>query len=137
MSTVSVKWIESRLMVGADSAGHPVVIGRHQNQEPQWGGMKASDLLLLSAGSCSTYDVVMILEKQKEPLEDLEVTVTGENNPEPPYNFTKIHLHYKAKGAVKPNKLERAIKLSEEKYCSVINTLKAGVEISNSFEVVE
>jgi putative redox protein len=137
MSTVTVKWIESRLMVGADSAGHPLVIGYQQNKVPQWAGMKASDLLLLSAGSCSTYDVVMILEKQKEPLEDLEVTVTGENNPDPPYNFTKIHLHYAIKGAVAPAKVERAIKLSEEKYCSVINTLKAGVEITNSFEVVE
>ncbi|RME70621.1 MAG: OsmC family peroxiredoxin [Chloroflexi bacterium] len=137
MGTVSLKWIESQLMVGTDSFGHPLVMGSWPEQSPQWAGLKPSDLLLLAAASCSSYDIVMILRKQKEPLQGLEVSCTGENNPDPPYQFTKIHLHYKVIGPVNPKKVERAIQLSEEKYCSVTNTLKPGVEITSTFEIVE
>ncbi len=136
MGTVAVKWIESQLMTGVDSFGHPLVIGSAKEKEPQWAGLKPSDLLLLAVASCSTYDVVMILAKQREPLEDLEVTCTGEQESDPPYQFTSIHLHYKAKGPVSPKKLERAIQLSEEKYCSVTNTLKSSVKITSDYEVV-
>ncbi|MCL4299866.1 MAG: OsmC family protein [Anaerolineae bacterium] len=137
MGTVSIKWIESTFMTGTDSNGRPLAIGWSRQRQPEWTGLKPSDLLLLAAASCSTYDVVDILAKQREPLEDLEVICTGEQLTEPPYNFTCIHLHYKAKGAVNSNKLARAIQLSEEKYCSVINTLKPTVRISSSCEIIE
>jgi putative redox protein len=137
MGTVTIKWIESTFMSGADSNGRPLNIGWSRQRQPEWTGVKPSDLLLLAAASCSTYDVVDILTKQREPLDDLEVICTGEQLPEPPYAFTCIHLHYKVKGAVNPNKLARAIQLSEEKYCSVINTLKPTVRITSSSEIVE
>lgn len=54
----------------------------------------------------------------------------------PPYNFLKIHLHYILTGALEAKKLEKAINLSEEKYCSVINTIRPGVQISNDFEII-
>lgn len=137
MGTVTVKWIESSLMIGTDSAGRPLTIGWAHQREPKWTGLKPSDLLLLAAASCSTYDVLEILAKQREPLEDLEVSCQGDQLAEPPYTFTSIHLHFKAKGAVNPNKLARAIQLSEEKYCSVIVSLKPTVKISTSYEIVE
>ena len=98
IGTVAVKWVDSNLMTGADSRGQPIVIGTWEGKEPTWNGLKASDLLLLSAASCTTYDVALILNKQREPLEDLEVTCTGEQLDDPPFTFTKIHLHYKVKG---------------------------------------
>ena len=125
------------LMTGADSNGRPLVIGWQRDKEPEWTGLKPSDLLLLAAASCASYDVVTILTKQREPLEGLEVTCTGEQESEPPYQFTSIHLHYAVQGSVKPKKVERAIALSEEKYCSVTNTLKATVKITTDFEIVE
>jgi putative redox protein len=137
IGTVSVKCIESKLMIGVDSFGHPLVIGSWPEREPTWSGLKPSDLLMLAAASCSSYDITMILAKQKEPLEGLEVTCTGQQEDEPPYQFTSIHLHYKVKGAVAPKKVERAIQLSEEKYCSVTNTLKHSVKITSDFEIVE
>lgn len=136
MGTVAIKWIESQLMLGVDSFGHPLTIGSWPEQKPEWAGLKPSDLLLLSAASCSAYDVVLILGKQGEPLLGLEVTCTGEQQPDPPYAFTAIHLHYTARGAVNPDKLARAIVLSEEKYCSVINTLKASVKITSDYELL-
>ena len=137
MGTVNVKWIESTFMTGIDSNGRPLSIGWSRKREPEWTGVKPSDLLLLAAASCSTYDVVDILTKQREPLDDLEVICSGEQMTEAPYTFTCIHLHYKVKGAVSPNKLARAIQLSEEKYCSVLNTLKPTVKVTSSSEIVE
>jgi len=135
--TVAVKWIESQLMTGVDSFGHPLVIGSWPEREPEWAGLKPSDLLLLAAASCSSYDVIMILNKQREPLQGLDVTCTGEQDSEPPYKFTSMHLHYKIKGPVNPKKAERAVDLSEDKYCSVTNTLRPSVKITSSIELVE
>ena len=137
MGTVAVKWIESQLMTGVDSFGHPLVMGSWPEKEPEWAGLKPSDLLLLSAASCSAYDVIMILGRQREPLAGLEVICTGQQAPEPPYAFVSMHLHYTFKGDLNPKKVERAIQLSEEKYCSVINTLKDNVKISSDYEIVE
>jgi putative redox protein len=137
VGTVTVKWVESLLMTGVDSFGRPLVIGWQRDKEPEWTGIKPSDLLLLAAASCSSYDIVTILTKQREPLEGLEVSCTGEQESDPPYQFTSIHLHFAVKGPVNPKKIERAIQLSEEKYCSVTNTLKHGVKITHDFEIIE
>ncbi|MDX1520677.1 MAG: OsmC family protein [Anaerolineae bacterium] len=138
MGTVAVKWIESQLMVGVDSFGHPLVSGSWPEKDPEWAALKPSDLMLLSAASCSAYDVVMILGRQREPLAGLEVTCTGQQESEPPYKFTALHLHYTVKGdGLNPKKVERAIALSEDKYCSVVNTLKPSVMITSDFEIIE
>ncbi len=135
MGTVSLKWIDSQLMVAVDSFGHPVVTGSWPGQEPEWAALKPSDLLLISAAACTAHDVVMILAKQRQDLQGLEISCTGTQDPDPPYAFKKIHLHYLVSGDVDAKSLERAIYLSEEKYCSVINTLKPTVEFSSDYEL--
>ncbi len=137
MGTISLRWVEKHMMVVTDSNGHSIVVGRSPDPRFNWCGVKPSDLLMMSAASCSAYDVVEILTKQREPLIDLKVDCSGEQMPEAPYAFTKIHLHYMVHGKVNPEKLERAIRLSEDKYCSVIATLKPGVQISSDYEIVE
>jgi len=138
-STVNVQWIESTdlLMAGIDSRGTPVVIGITEDDDPLWRGLKASDMLLMSAASCSAYDVVVILKKMKEPLESLEIICSGQRADEPPRKFTHIHLKYILKGQLNPDSVEKAIQLSEDKYCSVLNTLKGSVEITSEFEIVD
>ena len=136
MGEVSVKWVESQLMLGVDSFGHPLVAGSWPEKGPEWAGLKPSDLMLLSAASCSAYDVVMILTKQRADLRGLEVDCRGEQDPDPPYRFKHIHLHYRIWGDVQEAKVARAIDLSENKYCSVVNTLKPTVKITSSFEIL-
>ena len=135
--TVKIKWIESRMMLGIDSRGASIPIGFNRDEVPIWMAVKPSDLLLLAAASCSAYDVVEILQKQREPLEGLDIQCMGEQMTEQPYQFIKVHLKYIIKGEVNPKKVERAIKLSEEKYCSVLATLRPSLEISSEYEVVE
>jgi putative redox protein len=134
-STVHLKWIDATLMAGMDSRGRTLIIGTDLEADPQWLGVKASDLLLLAAAACSTYDVINILTKQREPVQRLEVICSGEQNKEAPHAFTSLHLHYIVSGPVDPQKLEKAIHLSEDKYCSVVNTLRPTVEITHDYEI--
>jgi putative redox protein len=135
MGEVNLRWLESHLMVGTDSNGHSIVIGRDPQDEARWLGMKPSDLLLLAAASCATYDVAGILVKQREPLQDLRVRCTGEQAPETPHAFTRIHLHYTVVGDIRPERVERAIRLAEEKYCTVLCSLRPGAEITSDYEI--
>jgi putative redox protein len=135
--TVNLKWTGARMMLGVDSRGSTIPIGFNREEEPPWNGIKPSDLLLLAAASCSAYDVVEILQKQREPLESLEIQCQGEQITEQPYNFVSINLKYRIRGDVTPKKVERAIQLSEDKYCSVLATLRAGVKISSEYEILD
>ena len=142
MGRIDVKWLgeESRMFVGRDTVGRTVVAGYWQKpDDPAWTearGSKASDLLVIALASCSAHDVVDILQKQREPLNSLMISADAEQAPAPPWQFTRIHLHYQATGkGLDPNKVERAIKLAEEKYCSVAATIRSVTEITHSFEI--
>lgn len=135
--SVWLKWIGSKMMTGFDSRGTPIVMGMWPEHDPVSTGVKASDLLLLAAAACSTYDIVTILTKQRESLQGVEVTCRGDQEQEPPYRFIRIHLHYSLIGSLNRERVERAIQLSEEKYCSVTNTLRGCVEITSDFEILE
>jgi putative redox protein len=137
MGSVTLRWVNGKMMAGTDSNGHSIVIGRSPDNPDEFAGMKPSDLLLLAAASCAAHDVIEILQKQREPMRDLKVICVGEQMPEPPNTFTSIHLHYIVHGAVNPTRLQRAICLSEDKYCSVITTLRPGVPVTSDFEILE
>lgn len=134
MGQIRMKWVEGRLMVGTDSNNNSIVIGpsRHENHGE---GVKPAELLLMAAASCSGYDVVEILEKQRQPLRDLEVICSGNQMKEPPYSFTDMHLHYIVYGDLDREKVERAIQLSQERYCSVIATLKPSIPVTFDYEI--
>lgn len=137
MGIINVKWVESKLMIGVDSRGVPLVISSSSERDPRWSGLKASDLLLISAASCTMYDVVGILTKQRVPFQAVEVVCDGEQNSDPPHKFVKIHLKYIIRGKVSADKVERAINLSQDKYCSVLATLRPSVEITSDYEIIE
>lgn len=142
MSTVAVKWVgqQSQMFVGRDSFGHVIVSGSWPEETDDWLEWKApkpSDLLMLSLASCSAYDVVTILRRQRQRLTSLLIEVEAEQDPQPPYAFRKAHLHYRFKGQeLDPNKLKRAIELSENSYCSVAATIRGVTSLSHSFEVI-
>lgn len=94
LSTVYERWIESTLVTGMDSRGKSTVIGMKHESNPEWRGIKPSDLLLQAAASCSAYDIVKILKKQWESVEDLENVCTGEPIGDPPYTFVGLRMKY-------------------------------------------
>ncbi len=141
MSQVAVNWSGdgSQMFVGRDSFGHVLVSGSWPSPDEswqEWKGIKPSDLLLLSLASCTAYDVVMILGRQRQELERLYIDVDGRQLDDPPYSFTDIHVHYKLQGInLDRQKIERAIALSEERYCSVAATIRGVANITSSYEV--
>jgi putative redox protein len=141
MSNVAIKWAgqDSQLFYGRDTFGHVVMTGSWPDDNPdwqEWKALKPSDLLLISLASCSAHDVVLILKRQRQKLANLYVQVDGRQAPQPPYMFTDIHLHYTLEGEdLNPKKVERAICLSEEKYCSVAATIRCVANLTHSFEI--
>jgi putative redox protein len=129
-----VTWIEGGRFVGIDGTGHGVVLSTQEEGEAV--GMSPSQLLLVSLASCTAVDVVRILAKKRQRLLGLEIQVTGEQEPDPPWPYTKIHLSYRLRGdGLSERAIERAIGLSESKYCSVAATLRPQVDISYSYEI--
>lgn len=136
VKTARVKWVEKRQFVGTDGSKHSVVMS--SQDEDNGTGMSASQLLLVALGGCTAYDVVSILEKKRQQLTGLEITVTGEQDEDPPWAYHKIQLQYVVRGRGLRDKAVRdAIELSGEKYCSVAATLRSAVEISYEYAVIE
>lgn len=135
MAFATLRWVESKLFIATGSNNHSVVIGFSPDDPAQYVGVKAPELLLMSAAACSAFDVVEILRKQRQPLRELSIECRGEQLSEPPYSFTCIHLHYLLEGDLDVAKVERAIHLSEDKYCSVISTLRKALPVTSDFEI--
>jgi len=134
MGTTTVKWIDGQKFVGIDSTKHSVVI----SSADEGIGIKPSDLLLIALASCSAIDVVEILNKKRMPLTKLEITTSGEQDPNPPWTFRTIHMHFRIEGKNLTEKaVAQAIQLSEEKYCSVAATIRAAAQITTDFEILE
>lgn len=110
--------------------GSPDVGGTNQ-------GMRPMQMLLAAMGGCSAIDLVNILKKQKQDLQDVNITVTGEREQGVvPALYTEVHAHYKLFGNIDKDKAERAVSLAVDKYCSVAKTLEKTAKITYSFEII-
>lgn len=133
-----VKWVEDRTFVGESGSGHKLVLGTATGPEGKTPGPSPMELVLLGTGGCSAYDVVHILEKGREAVEDVVVELEADRAETEPKVFTKIHMHYIVKGKrLSPDKVKRAIELSVEKYCSASAMMAKTAEITHDFEIVE
>ena len=94
-------------------------------------------LLLAAFGGCSAIDLIGILRKQREPLQDVKITVTGEREKGVvPSLYTEVHAHFRLFGDINNEKAERAVQLSVDKYCSVAKTLEKTAKVTHSFEII-
>ncbi len=115
-------------------SGHELTVDAAEKSGGHNQGPRPMELLLSGLAGCTGIDVVLILNKMKTELEDFNMEIEAERAEEAPKRFTKIHIKYKFKGKkLSERKVERAINLSEEKYCSASNSLNA--EITSSYEI--
>lgn len=119
-------------------SGHAVLM----DGAPDGGGRNLAprpmEMVLLGTGGCTAYDVVLILKKGKQDVRGCDVKLTAERADTEPKVFTKINFHFTVRGRqLKPNLVERAIKLSHEKYCSASIMLEKTAEMTHSFEIIE
>ncbi|MER9682372.1 OsmC family protein [Mesorhizobium sp. M0184] len=133
-----VKWVEERTFVGESANGHKLVLGTAFGPEGKTPGPSPMELVLIGTGGCSAYDVIHILEKGREAVEDCVVELDADRAEADPRVFTRIHMHFVVKGrALSHDKVKRAIGLSIEKYCSASAMMAKTAEITHDFEVIE
>ena len=133
MATTTVRWLNEMHFVGIDSRGHSVVLSGQEDGI----GVSPSQMLLVALASCSAVDVVEILRKKRKKLTLLEITTSGEQDPEPPWPYRKIHVKYRLGGEGLTDKaVAQAINLSQEKYCSVSATVRGVAQITTEYEIV-
>lgn len=135
---VRVKWVEAVSFLAQSESGHAVLM----DGPPEGGGRnlgpRPMEMLLMGMAGCSTYDVIHILKKGRADVRDCVVEVDADRADIDPKVFTKIHLHFIVTGrGLKAEAVERAIKLSAEKYCSASIMLGQVVPITHDFEVTE
>lgn len=135
----TVKWVDGMMFLGESGSGHTVVMDGAPDHGGRNMGIRPMEMLLIGLGGCSSFDVVQILQKGRNDLVDCRAELSAERVDAVPAVFSKIHLHFVISGRdLKPAVVERAVKLSAEKYCSASIMLgNAGVEITHDFEVIE
>ena len=132
-----VKWLDHMSFVGESGSGHSVVMDGAPEVGGRNLGIRPMEMLLLGLGGCSSFDVVLILQKSKQAITDCEVLIAAERADKDPKVFTKIHLHFVVRGYdLVTEKVERAIKLSADKYCSASLMLGKTAEITHDFEIL-
>jgi putative redox protein len=133
-----IKWVEDRTFVGESGSGHKVVLGTAFGPEGRTPGPSPMELVLIGMGGCAVFDVVHILEKGRESIEDVAVELEAERAQQDPKVFTRIHMHFVLKGlGLASKKVERAINLSVEKYCSASAMISKTATITHGFEILD
>jgi putative redox protein len=134
----TVKWLDHMSFVGESGSGHSVVMDGPPDDGGRDLGVRPMEMVLLGMGGCTAFDVVHILKRARQDIVDCHVELEAERATEVPKVFTKIHAHYIIKGkGLDAKKVERAITMTAEKYCSVSIMLANSVEITHDFEIVE
>jgi len=133
-----VKWIDGVAMLGESGSGHGVIM----DGPPELGGrnigVRPMEMLLIGMGGCTQFDVLLILGKARQPVTDCVVELEAERAGTDPKVFTRIHAHFILTGrGLDPRQVERAIKLSAEKYCSASIMLGATATITHDFEICD
>lgn len=131
-----VKWLDNMTFVGESASGHAVVM----DGPPEFGGrnlgIRPMEMLILGLGGCSSFDVILILKKSRQQVEHCEVELEYQRADKEPKVFTKIHMHFIVTGnQLNADKVEKAINLSAEKYCSASVMLAKTAEITHDFEI--
>lgn len=139
MDVAKVKWTGGRQFIGIDEAGHSVVMDASAAYGGEGTGIRPIELLLHAVAGCTAMDVVSILEKKRQEFSGLRIEVSAtQREDEFPKIYTDINVEYVVEGdAVDPKAVQRAIELSEDKYCSVKGMIGPQVRMSSSFRIEE
>lgn len=134
----TVRWIDGMMFEGSADSGHRIVMDGPPALGGRNRGSRPMELVLMGTGACSAADVVSILEKSRQDIDECVVELEAERAEKVPRVFTRIHMHYIVTGRdLRPGAVERAVSLSADKYCSATRMLNETAEISHDFEIRE
>lgn len=135
----TVKWVDGVSFVAESGSGHSIVLDGPPDHGGRNLGARPMELILMGLGGCASFDVMSILTKSRQQVQDCRLELSAERADAVPAVFTKITMKFIVAGKnLKEAQVARAVELSAEKYCSASIMLeKAGVEISHCYEIVE
>ena len=135
---ISVNWVDGMLMVGKSDSGHSITMDGPSEIGGENLGVRPMEMLLLGVAGCTMIDIVTTLKKMRQNLTQLETKVNAERANDHPKVFTDIHIQFELKGKdLDSIKVEKAISLSAEKYCSASIMLGKTATITHDFEIIE
>ena len=133
-----IKWAEGRTFIAESGSGHAVVLGTPAGPDGRSTCPSPMEMVLIGLGGCTAFDVVHILERSREPIAGCVVELDAERASQDPKVFTRIHVHFVVTGrGLNRSKVERAINLSADKYCSASAMLGKTAEITHDLEIVD
>ncbi|BCO32758.1 hypothetical protein TspCOW1_28610 [Thiohalobacter sp. COW1] len=133
-----VKWVEAATFIGESGSGHAVVMDGPPDSGGRDLGVRPMEMLLLGMGGCTAFDVVHILRRARQPIEDCVVELQADRAAEPPKVFTHIHVHFIVSGrGLAERQVARAVSLSADKYCSASIMLGKAATITHDYEIIE
>jgi len=135
---ISVNWVDGMLMVGKSDSGHTITMDGPPEIGGENLGVRPMEMLLLGMAGCTMIDVVSTLKKMREDVVDCQTQVSADRSEEYPKVFTNINVHFILKGKqLNPSKVDKAIKLSAEKYCSASIMIGKTAIITHDYEIIE
>lgn len=135
MGITELSWQGGMKFAAVGASGHVVTMDSTPDVGGEDAGARPMEVLLFGVMGCTAMDVVSILKKKREPVQDFKIIATFDRSPEHPKKYTRIHLEYVAYGNVSLKSLERAVELSETTYCGAIATVRGVAEVTNSCRV--
>ena len=135
---ISIEQTGKRAFTANTESGHTVVMDSSPDFGGEDKGPRPMEMLLMGLGGCTSIDVAMILDKSRQDVKSCKVNITAERADTEPKVFTDIHVHFILEGHnINPKKVEQAIELSAEKYCSASIMLGKTANIQHDFEIIE
>ena len=135
---VRIQWLEPMTFIAETGSGHSVIMDGPPDHGGQNLAARPMEMILVGLGGCSAFDVVDILKKSRQPIEDCQINIEAQRADEIPAVFTKIHMHYLIGGRdLSEKQVNRAVELSVEKYCSVVKMLRPNIEITSDYEILK
>jgi Predicted redox protein, regulator of disulfide bond formation len=133
-----IKWNDGMSFLAESGSGHAILMDGPPEAGGRNLGPRPMEMLLMGTGGCAAFDVVLILKKSRQDINDCVVEIEAERAPQDPKVFTRIHFHFILTGKkLNPQQVERAIVLSAEKYCSASIMLGKTAQLTHDFEIVE
>jgi len=123
---------EGRQFLAKSGTGHAIVLDDANGGT----GAKPIELALLALGACTGFDVIGVLRKKRQMVTSYEIELHAEQNPEPPMYFTRVEIKHRLRGHIAPEAVQRAIHLSETKYCAVGAMISKTAKIEATFEIL-
>lgn len=134
----TVKWLDNMSFVGESETGHSVVMDGPPDSGGRNMGVRPMEMVLLGMGGCTAFDLVLILQRQRQQVIDCRVELDADRADDVPKVFTRIHVHYVVTGkGLDDKKVARAVEMTAEKYCSVSIMLAQSVDITHDYEIIE